>query len=54
VRNRNNSPDNTLNKDCTIIKENKSKENIVNIYQRGLNIKSEGRLKGNMQYVEDS
>ena len=41
-------------KDITILENNKTREKLVNCYQRGVDIKTEGRLKGNMQYVEDS
>lgn len=44
----------TLVRDCTLIENNKTKEKLINIYQKGLDIKTTGRLKGNMQYVEDS
>jgi len=33
---------------------NKSKENIIQVYQRALPIKKFGRLRGNMAYVEDA
>lgn len=35
-------------------KHNKTKEIFTNIYQKGLDIKKFGRMKGNMQYLEDS
>lgn len=41
-------------RDCTIIENNKTKEKLVNLYQKGNTIKANGRLKGNMDYVEDS
>ena len=41
-------------KDITILENNKTREKLVNCYQRGVDIKTEGRLKGNMHYVEDS
>ena len=37
-----------------IIMYNKTKEKAIQIYQRGCDIKEYGRVKGNMQYVEDS
>lgn len=37
-----------------IIFNKKTKERLVQIYQRGCDIKQHGRIKGNMQYVEDS
>jgi hypothetical protein len=42
------------NKDITIRYDNKSREKLLQIYQKGVDIKKNGRLKGNMQYVEDS
>jgi hypothetical protein len=33
---------------------NKSRESIVQIYQRALPIKKFGRLRGNMEYLEDA
>jgi hypothetical protein len=33
---------------------NKSRESVVQIYQRALPIKTFGRLRGNMAYVEDA
>ncbi len=41
-------------RDLTIREHNKTKEKLVTIYQKGLDIKQVGRLRGNMQYVEDS
>lgn len=40
-------------KDLTLEQHNKTKENLISSYQKGLDIKTNGRLKGNMQYVED-
>lgn len=40
-------------RDITIEENNKTKEKLVHCFQRGLDIKTEGRLKGNMQYTED-
>jgi len=37
-----------------IIKHNKTNELSVQIYQKGCNMSQYGRLKGNMQYVEDA
>lgn len=37
-----------------IIMNAKTKEKLLQIYQRGCDIKSYGRIKGNMSYVEDS
>lgn len=37
-----------------IFLNNKTKEKLVQIYQKGCDIKQFGRIKGNMQYVEDS
>ncbi len=47
--------DNSLvtKKDLKIYQDNKTKENFVQSYQKGLDIRSVGRLSGNMQYVED-
>ena len=41
-------------RDITILENNKTKEKLINCFQQGLDIKTEGRVKGNMQYVEDS
>jgi len=41
-------------KDISIKEHNKTKEKLVNSYQQGLNLKQFGRVKGNMQYMEDS
>ena len=43
-------------RDITIRSHNKTKEKLVNVYQKGLNIKNPlyGRRRGNMQYLEDS
>lgn len=49
-------------RDLTIRQHNKTKENLVNMYQKGANMKygldsnnrPYGRLRGNMQYLEDS
>lgn len=37
-----------------IIKNNKTNEKLIQIYQRGCDITEHGRIKGNMRYVEDS
>jgi len=41
-------------RDVTIREHNKTKEKLVNSYQKGADIKLYGRTKGNMQYLEDS
>ena len=43
-------------RDLTIRSHNKTKEKLINVYQKGLNIKDPdyGRRRGNMQYLEDS
>lgn len=41
-------------KDITIREHNKTKEKLILVYQKGLDIWTQGRLRGNMQYVEDS
>lgn len=41
-------------KDLTLREHNKTKERLVNIYQKGADIKKYGRVKGNMQYLEDA
>lgn len=43
-------------RDITIRSHNKTKEKLVNVYQKGLDIKNPlyGRRRGNMQYLEDS
>jgi len=41
-------------KDFNIYKDNRTKKNLIQIYQKGANIKKEGRLKGTMQYAEDA
>ena len=41
-------------KDVAIREHNKTKEKLVNNYQKGLDIKKYGRRMGNMQYLEDS
>lgn len=41
-------------KDLTIREHSKTKEKLVNTYQKGADIKKYGRVKGNMQYLEDS
>jgi hypothetical protein len=41
-------------RDLTIREHNKTKEKLVNIYQKGADIKKYGRVKGNMQYLEDA
>lgn len=45
-----------INKDLKIRQHNKTKENLISSYQKGLDIKDKNyrRLKGNMEYVEDS
>ena len=40
-------------KDISIREHNKTKEKLVNNFQKGLNLKQFGRVKGNMQYLED-
>lgn len=46
-------PENKI-RDLSINSSTKTKEKFVQVYQKGLNIKDVGRLKGNMQYIEDS
>lgn len=41
-------------RDLTIREHNRTKENLVNSYQKGSDLKKYGRIKGNMQYIEDS
>ena len=33
---------------------NKTKEKLIQVYQRGVNISKVGRMRGNMEYVEDA
>lgn len=33
---------------------NKTKEKLVQVYQRGVNLSKVGRMRGNMEYVEDA
>lgn len=47
------SRDPLLNRDITIREYNKTKEKLVNSFQRGLDMKDYGRMRGNMHYVED-
>lgn len=49
-----NSPTWEALRDINIKMLNKSKENIIQVYQRALPIKKFGRLRGNMAYVEDA
>ena len=41
-------------RDLTLREHNKTKEKLVNNYQKGADIRKYGRIKGNMQYLEDS
>ena len=41
-------------RDLTLYKNSKTNEKLVRLFQKGMNIKTNGRLKGNMQYCEDS
>ena len=41
-------------RDINIKQNNKTLENTVQIYQRGLTMNKYGRLRGNMEYLEDS
>jgi len=41
-------------RDLTIREHNKTKEKLVDSYQMGMDIKKYGRMKGNMQYLEDA
>ncbi|MGV8961766.1 MAG: hypothetical protein ACOH2V_00025 [Candidatus Saccharimonadaceae bacterium] len=41
-------------RDLTLREHNKTKERLVNSYQKGADIRDFGRIKGNMQYLEDS
>ena len=43
-----------VNRDVSIRTHNKTGELLVNTYQRAMNIKKHGRMRGNMQYLEDS
>lgn len=45
--------DNTL-RDINIKVNKKTKEKTIQVYQRGLTLKEFGRLRGNMEYLEDS
>jgi hypothetical protein len=40
-------------RDINLRKHNKSSELLLSMYQKGADIKQFGRLKGNMQYMED-
>lgn len=42
-----------VNKDLTIREYNKTKEKLVYSFQRGLDMRDYGRMRGNMHYVED-
>lgn len=44
----------SLVRDITIKDNSKTKEKLINFYHKAQDIKKVGRLKGNMQYVEDS
>ena len=33
---------------------NKTREKLIQVYQRGVNLSKVGRLRGNMEYVEDA
>lgn len=46
--------DMSILRDLTIRENNKTKEKLIVIYQKGADIKQVGRMKGNMQYLEDS
>jgi hypothetical protein len=48
-----NQPDESV-RDISIREHNKTKEKLINIYQKAMDIKIHSRLKGNMQYLEDS
>lgn len=50
----NNTTKTEVIRDLTIRKHNKTKERLVNIFQKGMDLKKVGRVKGNMQYCEDS
>jgi len=41
-------------RDLSIRQHTKTKEDLVNIYQKGVSFKKYGRVKGNMNYVEDA
>jgi hypothetical protein len=50
-----NWPENNLVlRDLSLREHNKTREKLIQVYQKGNDIKTQGRLKGNMQYVEDS
>lgn len=50
----NNWPNGSILKDLTLYKNNKTEEKLIRLFQKAMNIKTQGRLKGNMQYCEDS
>lgn len=41
-------------RDLTIREHNKTREKLIDSYQKGADIKQYGRVKGNMQYLEDA
>lgn len=41
-------------RDINIKQDNKTMENNIQVYQRGLTMNKYGRLRGNMEYLEDS
>jgi hypothetical protein len=51
IRNRNLE---TSLKDVTMVENKKTREKLIQIYQKGAALKQFGRLKGNMEYVEDA
>lgn len=48
-----NWPNGNVVRDLTLEQHNKTKENLVSSYQKGLDLRTNGRLRGNMQYLED-
>lgn len=40
-------------RDINIRRSNKTREGTIQIYQRGLTIKKFGRIRGNLEYLED-
>ena len=41
-------------RDISIREHNKTKEKLVNVFQKAMDIKKYSRMRGNMQYLEDS
>lgn len=49
-----NNPTVEVLRKISIRMNNKTKEKLVQIYQRGVNISKVGRMRGNMEYIEDA